>query len=310
LSLAEQLRVDIAEGKLGSISNQARDYLIALADAADDARKKIEKAFVGPDIPVDILERRKKLTNEINQILASTPTAKLEQERAVLRELTDLYEQGRFGLVGSTEAIEAYGEAAQTALGTLPQQWRKATDQMDEFTRQAARNIQDALGDTVLRTLKGNFDSIGELWLDLIQRMIAQALSARLAEALMGDFAKSGNVGGWLGDLFGFLGLAKGGVFQGGVQTFGSGGVVTSPHLFPMARGMGLMGEAGPEAIMPLQRGRDGRLGVAAQGGGGVTVINNVAAGVSRNEVLSLLQLTAQSLRGEFKQSLRLAGVA
>ena len=48
--------------------------------------------------------------------------------------------------------------------------------------------------------------------------------------------------------------------------------------LFPFAKGIGLMGEAGPEAIMPLRRGRDGNLGVA--GGGGTTnVVVNVDAG-------------------------------
>jgi hypothetical protein len=53
--------------------------------------------------------------------------------------------------------------------------------------------------------------------------------------------------------------FAKGGVFSGGA-------VVSAPTLFPMTNGTGLMGEAGPEAIMPLTRGADGRLGVRTQG--------------------------------------------
>lgn len=69
---------------------------------------------------------------------------------------------------------------------------------------------------------------------------------------------------------------ANGNAFWGGnVIPFADGGVVSSPTMFPMARGMGLMGEAGPEAIMPLQRGADGKLGVRAAGGGqGGVVIN------------------------------------
>jgi hypothetical protein len=69
---------------------------------------------------------------------------------------------------------------------------------------------------------------------------------------------------------------ANGNAFWGGnVIPFANGGVVSSPTMFPMARGMGLMGEAGPEAIMPLQRGADGKLGVRAGGGGqGGVVIN------------------------------------
>jgi phage-related minor tail protein len=58
------------------------------------------------------------------------------------------------------------------------------------------------------------------------------------------------------------------------------GGIVNSPTLFPFAKGTGLMGEAGSEAIMPLQRGADGKLGVLASGGGGgdVNVVVNVDA--------------------------------
>ncbi|MBB5046537.1 phage-related minor tail protein [Rhodopseudomonas rhenobacensis] len=55
----------------------------------------------------------------------------------------------------------------------------------------------------------------------------------------------------------------------GAVKPFAAGGVIGTPSYFPMlGGGVGLAGEAGPEAIMPLQRGADGRLGVAAQGGG------------------------------------------
>jgi hypothetical protein len=69
---------------------------------------------------------------------------------------------------------------------------------------------------------------------------------------------------------------ANGNAFSNGnVVPFANGGVVGSPTTFPMAGGKtGLMGEAGPEAIMPLKRGKDGKLGVAADGGGAVTVNN------------------------------------
>ena len=74
-----------------------------------------------------------------------------------------------------------------------------------------------------------------------------------------------------------FFGLpfADGGAFSGGsqIQAYADGGVVGSPTTFPMAGGKtGLMGEAGPEAIMPLKRGANGKLGVQMEGGGGDTI--------------------------------------
>ena len=67
---------------------------------------------------------------------------------------------------------------------------------------------------------------------------------------------------------------ANGNVFnRGSIVPYANGGVVGGPTYFPMSGGnTGLMGEAGPEAIMPLKRGKGGKLGVAAEGGGGVTI--------------------------------------
>lgn len=77
------------------------------------------------------------------------------------------------------------------------------------------------------------------------------------------------------GSLFAF---ANGGV-PGRVTPFADGGVVSSPTFFPMGGDMGLMGEAGSEAILPLKRGADGSLGVAAGGGGGgAQIVFNVTA--------------------------------
>jgi phage-related minor tail protein len=76
------------------------------------------------------------------------------------------------------------------------------------------------------------------------------------------------------GGLQGLMPFAK-----GGVVPFASGGVVSSPTYFPAGRSLGVMGEAGAEAIMPLRRGADGRLGVAAESGGGAMNITfNVTA--------------------------------
>lgn len=64
----------------------------------------------------------------------------------------------------------------------------------------------------------------------------------------------------------------------GGIKPFASGGVIGTPSYFPMLNGgIGLAGEAGPEAILPLTRGPDGRLGVASQSGGATTIHVQIA---------------------------------
>jgi lambda family phage tail tape measure protein len=84
---------------------------------------------------------------------------------------------------------------------------------------------------------------------------------------------------------------------------FATGGIVSGPVSFPMRGGMGLMGEAGPEAIMPLVRGADGRLGVASQGGGrAVNVTMNVTTpdveGFSRSRSQIAAQVSRVIARG------------
>lgn len=93
------------------------------------------------------------------------------------------------------------------------------------------------------------------------------------------------------------LPFAKGGV-TGGVTPFASGGAVSSPTYFPAGRNIGLMGEAGAEAILPLRRGADGSLGVAALGGGGaVNVVFNVTAQDAASFRKSEAQITGMLAR-------------
>ncbi|MBL4807959.1 MAG: phage tail tape measure protein, partial [Rhodobacteraceae bacterium] len=85
-------------------------------------------------------------------------------------------------------------------------------------------------------------------------------------------------LGGGLESLInGTLPFENGAAFSSGrVTPFATGGIVSQATSFPMRGGMGLMGEAGPEAIMPLARGADGKLGVRGGGGGTVTVNMNI----------------------------------
>jgi phage-related minor tail protein len=73
-----------------------------------------------------------------------------------------------------------------------------------------------------------------------------------------------------------------------GVTAFASGGIVNKPTLFPFASGIGLMGERGPEAIMPLKRTSSGDLGVQAEGGGVTNITMNINAVDSQSFVQML----------------------
>jgi phage-related minor tail protein len=98
--------------------------------------------------------------------------------------------------------------------------------------------------------------------------------------------------------------FANGGTFsQGKVMPFAKGGIVGAPTTFPMRGGMGLMGEAGPEAIMPLARGPDGRLGVQSAGGRSVNVVMNITTpdiqGFQRSQGQVAAQVSRALSRGQ-----------
>jgi phage-related minor tail protein len=101
------------------------------------------------------------------------------------------------------------------------------------------------------------------------------------------------------GILGGLMPFEKGGAFaQGRVMPFAKGGVVAQATAFPMRGATGLMGEAGPEAIMPLARGADGRLGVQAAGSARpVTVVMNITTPDVQGFQRSQTQIAAQAQR-------------
>ncbi|MDW3099262.1 MAG: phage tail tape measure protein [Alphaproteobacteria bacterium] len=142
-------------------------------------------------------------------------------------------------------------------------------------------HFADEIGQSIGASLTGAFEqaiSGGQSLSNVFRNLALQMSSSVLRAALnpVQDLASSAasNV---LGSL---LGAANGAVVSGGnVTPFARGGIVSGPTTFPLRSGTGLMGEAGPEAIMPLSRGTDGRLGVRTQGGGqAVSIVVNVAS--------------------------------
>lgn len=135
--------------------------------------------------------------------------------------------------------------------------------------------------------------------LEDVLKSLALSLSARALDRALLPIGQG--IGGLFSNLFsgltGAKAFAKGGVVAPGVMPFAAGGVVRTPTYFPMRGGAGLMGEAGPEAILPLARGPDGRLGVRAGGGGGVNVTFNVHARDAESFRRAEAELTAMLAR-------------
>lgn len=154
-------------------------------------------------------------------------------------------------------------EDASAMAATFDGELRRMREGMLYAEREAA-----SLGNSVGNGLRRSFDEVafegGKLSdaLKNVARSMAKAAyntAMKPVQNALQDSLTSG-VTSLVSGLFGF---SKGGAFtQGQVVPFARGGIVTAPTAFPMRGATGLMGEAGPEAIMPLARGADGRLGV------------------------------------------------
>lgn len=152
----------------------------------------------------------------------------------------------------------------------------------DTLSKALSKNVAEGKKfDDVLKSLHKTLMETGmRMALAPLQSALSQGLKGLAAGGLGGAASLDGGnlfdglakgAGSLLGSLFGApaMPFAKGGVFSRGmVMPFAQGGVVGAPTYFPLGRGLGVMGEKGAEAVMPLARGPDGRLGVRAAGGG------------------------------------------
>lgn len=184
-----------------------------------------------------------------------------------------LFERAQIGRTAVDQQI--FARLRSSGLDPTSDQARILAEQM---------RINDALKETkdlAADALKGFISDLragknaGEAFANVLDKIAVKLLDKSIDSLVSGLFGKS--TSGLFGSLFsGLFGSADGNVFAAGnVVPFARGGVVDAPTLFPMANGIGLMGEAGAEAIMPLARGSDGKLGVRASGGGGVNVVIN-----------------------------------
>ena len=190
--------------------------------------------------------------------------AKMNEERdAILAQYDAIQrikeERGEDWLGGIRDGVNKYAKS----MGTL-------REQMADMVGNTFDTLGNTLGDFVA-TGKANFRDMTVSILQDLSKIFIRMATMRLVSS----FAGGGGA------------FADGGAFNNGLQFFASGGVFTNqvvsrPTMFAHGGGFGVMGEAGPEAIMPLTRAPNGKLGVATQGGSGVQNNVNISVSISQ----------------------------
>ena len=145
------------------------------------------------------------------------------------------------------------------------------------------KTLKESMADVVVKGIKGmedalvNFVTTGKLnFRNLANSIIADMARIAIQQTITKPFTNF---------ITGLFTNANGNAFVNGkVEKYAYGGIVKKPTIFPMANGMGLMGEAGAEAILPLRRGSNGKLGVQSTGGGIGNINVNVDASGSSVE--------------------------
>ncbi len=216
------------------------------------------------------LEARKKLNaayeeNDLKRLLSGTKSQenkRKEADRATLDR----------GLASGKITKDEYDEAIA--------KFKESTDEMSEFTKQAARNMQDAMAEFFINPTKDGIEGLADSFGKTVQKMIAQAGSAQLMNLLFGDMGKTGKVTGLVGQGLDWL---KGTDF---IKSFGfhEGGIVGSDdHSFTRTVPASLFNNApryhsggivGDEVPAILKKGERVLTKEQQQGMGGSVVIN------------------------------------
>lgn len=271
------------EGWLGEVSQTMdRSFIELNARGAEEQRRNSEQRVT----------EMQDMLDELVDANARASASLIADERTRGQALIALDTQVQ---LRKLEALEVYGEAytrareqilagEQLRLRQLDQDLDKVKETGRSVGQELALVFESAAGKAITQwqgvgnLLKGILQDIAQIALrETVTKPISKAVGGALGGGSIGDWVNSLNLGKFLGISFGM-----GGAFDGNVRKFAAGDVFGSPTLFRYGGGRtGMMGEAGPEAIMPLKRGSDGKLGVAS---GGDTYVFNVAAGATVDE--------------------------
>lgn len=285
-NIAEQLktfREGLADSNAAARERGNIDFLGAgQGDKARDRMKEIA------DIRADFLRQQRDLQRDFSRGQISEDLYKKQTEalKTALAERLDIQEeyykktdeQQSDWRAGISDSLMNYADQASD----LSSMAATATSEiLDATTNSISNNLTNVLtGAASFKDGMSNiFSSLGET---VIKTLIQMATQALITKAIMASFG--GGAGGLFGSLFGgasgaassgtaiqsaganFSFNALGGVYDSPSLSAYSNGVYSTPQYFAFAKGAGVFGEAGPEAIMPLTRGADGSLGVRAVG--------------------------------------------
>lgn len=243
--------------------------------------KEAASAYTGPEAERIYAERKAALIEQDRQAADDRmkaydrETAKLDQQlkaaglvgraREVELEVIKRINEEEAKGVAVTAEKEAQIRAQVEARLERQDVVDRTEEQADRYVRvweSAADAIGGALDSAIRTAAEGGTVKAGELLTGLVADITSAIASAYITQPLVSGIKE------WIGS-------AHGNVFSdGNLVPYALGGVVTKPTLFPLAHGAGLMGEAGAEAILPLKRGPDGRLGVGGGSGGGEVTVN------------------------------------
>jgi phage-related minor tail protein len=199
--------------------------------------------------------------------------------------------------LGQLEAQFAGLDGTLSGLEGVTQSFRRELEGVQGSMKDAGREAS-GMSRSVSSSLRRAFDGVlfdGKRLSEALSGVGQSISNSVLNQALA---PVQGQVGSMVGQglqamLGGLLPFAKGGAFSSGrVAAFARGGVVDGPTQFPMRGGVGLMGEAGPEAILPLARGSNGKLGIRSEGGGAGSV--QVTMNVSTPDVAGFRRSQSQ----------------
>jgi hypothetical protein len=274
----KQIGVEIINGLIEGIKQKVRDALAVMGDLAK-ALPDWAKKLLGIHSPsVVFREIGENVGAGLAQgIDASLPKVSDAADRLVEVVSVDPSGQPRYALTGKFKSAADSAQQGTGLLGGVREYVAgvaSAADQAKNLMVHSFQGMEDALT-KFIRTGKWDFRSL----IDTMEQELARLASSQLLKSIGGWLGgSSGSSDGFFASLLNMIFSANGNVFaQGKLVPFASGGaftnsVVNGATAFPL----GMMGEAGPEAIVPLSRMSNGQLGVMSGGGAGVNVQVNV----------------------------------